>query len=344
MRTSSARPPRLPGGPTGDRPRRLGVLAGTSEASGRSFCRRILEMDPGGEVSVASVPAGAFVDTASRVRSVAIDRIRTARRDGEVAAVLWRPPGTDFAAPDDAEERIRTAILSLRRDLGLAETVPFLLEEPSPFDGSAGLSDALERVAATVPWAVLVSARGPDGAPSFAGIPGERLFRVWKAMSAVSPARREAQAAKYRDAPRVRTRVLLDPGEFLVTSPFGLRTHPVTGEEGRPHAGVDGALWNGRMLLETGICAWRDGIVVEAADTDGPAGTCVAIDHGDGYLSRYFHMEEGTLRVAPGDRVREGAYLGWMGRTGRATGEHLHFQVERDGVPVDPLPLLASPR
>ena len=154
----------------------------------------------------------------------------------------------------------------------------------------------------------------------------------------------EAQAAKYRDAMRVRTRVLLDPGEFLVTSPFGLRTHPVTGEEGRFHAGVDGALWNGCMLLETGICAWRGGTVVEAADTDGPAGTCVAIDHVGGLRTRYFHLEAGSLRVAPGDRVREGSLLGWMGRTGRATGEHLHFQMERDGVPVDPLPLLAVPR
>ncbi len=73
----------------------------------------------------------------------------------------------------------------------------------------------------------------------------------------------------------------------------------------------------------------------------GPAGTAVAVDHGGGWVSRYFHLETGSLRVGPGDRVEAGTLLGWMGKTGRATGEHLHFQLERDGVPVDPLPLLA---
>jgi murein DD-endopeptidase MepM/ murein hydrolase activator NlpD len=121
-----------------------------------------------------------------------------------------------------------------------------------------------------------------------------------------------------------------------------MRPHPVTGDHETFHAGIDGALWNGRMLLETGICAWRDGVVIEAADTDGPAGTCVAIDHGDGLVSRYFHLERGSLRVATGDTVREGAVLGWMGKTGRSTGEHLHFQLERDGEPIDPLPLLCK--
>ena len=95
------------------------------------------------------------------------------------------------------------------------------------------------------------------------------------------------------------------------------------------------------MLLETGICAWKGGVVAEAADGAGPAGTAVAVDHGGGWTSRYFHLEAGSLHVGPGDRVEEGTLLGWMGRTGRATGEHLHFQLERDGVPVDPLPLLA---
>ena len=160
-------------------------------------------------------------------------------------------------------------------------------------------------------------------------------------MTAVSPAKLAAQAEKYRDAPRFRTPILLDPGEFLVTSEFGDRTHPVTGETAF-HAGIDGALWNGRMLLETGICAWRDGVVAEAAETDGPAGTCVALDHGDGLVSRYYHLEKGSLRVAAGDRVRAGGLLGWMGKTGRATGEHLHFQIEKDGVPIDPLPLLCK--
>ena len=145
------------------------------------------------------------------------------------------------------------------------------------------------------------------------------------------------------NAPRVRTHLLEEPGEFLVTSPFGPRVHPVTGEVGAPHLGIDGALWDGRSLVECGICAWADGTVVEAADSDGPAGTHVVLDHGDGLVTRYFHLERGSLCVAAGERVLRGQRLGHMGRTGRATGEHLHFQMEEHGTPIDPLPRLQAP-
>ena len=132
------------------------------------------------------------------------------------------------------------------------------------------------------------------------------------------------------------THLFRPSGPLLVTSPFGLRTHPVTGEPDTFHSGVDCVLLRGKKLLETGVCAYADGIVLEAENSDGPAGTHVAIDHGHGLVTRYFHLEFGSLRVAPGDRVRRGTLLGWMGKTGRSTGEHLHFQMEQDGVPCDP--------
>ena len=132
------------------------------------------------------------------------------------------------------------------------------------------------------------------------------------------------------------TRLFRPSGPLLVTSPFGLRTHPVTGEPATFHSGVDCVLLRGKKLLETGICAYADGTVLEAEDSDGPAGTHVAIDHGHGLVTRYFHLEIGSLRVAPGDRIHRGTLFGWMGKTGRSTGEHLHFQVEQDGVPCDP--------
>ena len=303
----------------------------------------------------ASPPAGRGARSCS---DVAASGIRRAMRQGEVCAVVWNGDGRDFGRADREfrESDGRDAITRLRQDAGLGETIPFLTWtaprlccEPRALpDASARQTDlALERLAATVPYFGLVSSRGLSGGGDGVRLDaasqrelGERLFRMWRSMSAVSPEKLAAQAAKYRAAPRVRTRVLLDPGEFLVTSPFGRRRHPVTGEEGAMHAGVDGALWNGRMLLETGICAWREGVVSEAADGTGPAGTFAVIDHGGGWTSRSFHLEAGSLRVGPGDRVAAGALLGWMGRTGRATGEHLHFQLERDGVPVDPTPLL----
>lgn len=143
-----------------------------------------------------------------------------------------------------------------------------------------------------------------------------------------------------RTGERIRTHILLEDGEFLVTSPFGERTHPVTGEVASFHSGVDGALWDGRMLVETGICAWDDAVVVAAKEGDALAGTHVTLDHGSGLVTKYLHMEDGSLRVKAGDHVRKGDLLGWMGRTGRSTGEHLHFQVEIDGTPVDPMQYL----
>ena len=138
-----------------------------------------------------------------------------------------------------------------------------------------------------------------------------------------------------------RSRLFLDPGPVKVTSPFGPRIHPVTGETASFHSGVDLVLCIGKRMLETGIRAWADGTVLTAADTDGPAGTCVVLDHGRGLVTRYFHLEYGSLRVRAGQRIRKGTLLGWMGKTGRSTGEHLHFQMELNGTPINPRAIMA---
>ena len=336
---------------------------------GRTFGRLLRDFAPDEEVglipaAVGGTPIAAWLpggvdpyDTACHPYDEAIARARAAQKDGEIVAVLWHQGESDASRQTpDYETLLRRVIDNFRRDLGLAETVPFVMgtlasfygeKHPKITAGADAIEDAFENIVATTPYVGLVSAFDlPDRGDKLhfsaeaQHILGERYFRMWKSMVSVSPAKLAVQAEKYRDAPRFRTPILLDPGEFLVTSEFGDRTHPVTGETAF-HAGIDGALWNGRMLLETGICAWRDGVVIQAADTDGPAGTCVAIDHGDGLVSRYFHLERSSLRVAAGDSVRTGTVLGWMGKTGRATGEHLHFQIERDGEPIDPLPLLS---
>lgn len=145
-----------------------------------------------------------------------------------------------------------------------------------------------------------------------------------------------------RKGERFRSHVLLGEGEFMVTSPFGERIHPVTGAV-KFHAGVDGALWAGGQLVETGICACADGTVIDAhPEDDNDAGVHVVIDHGDGVVSQYFHLEPGTLKVRRGDHVSRRQLLGWMGMTGLSTGEHIHFQVEISGKPVDPMPFLRS--
>ncbi|MCC5894642.1 MAG: peptidoglycan DD-metalloendopeptidase family protein [Alkalibacterium sp.] len=116
------------------------------------------------------------------------------------------------------------------------------------------------------------------------------------------------------------------PASGRNTSPFGYRTHPVHG--GRAfHSGLD--------IAGSGpIRASRAGTVTTAA-YNGSLGYYVVINHGDGYSSMYAHMTP-NLSVAPGQQVSQGQQIGIMGTTGTSTGVHLHFEVHRNGSPVNP--------
>ncbi len=116
-------------------------------------------------------------------------------------------------------------------------------------------------------------------------------------------------------------------GAARVTSPFGLRADPFDGHLAR-HAGVDLAAGEGEPIL-----AARGG-VVRSAGPRGGYGNAVEVDHGDGLTTLYAHASE--LLVREGDRVEPGQPLGKVGHTGRATGAHLHFEVRKGGMAVDP--------
>jgi murein DD-endopeptidase MepM/ murein hydrolase activator NlpD len=112
-----------------------------------------------------------------------------------------------------------------------------------------------------------------------------------------------------------------------VTSPFGKRIHPITGDL-RMHTGVDL-----RAAEGVPIRAAAGGIVREAGHRGG-YGNAVEIDHGDGTSTLYAHAS--ALLVKPGQRVERGEAVGLVGHTGQATGPHLHFELRRHGRPVDP--------
>lgn len=116
-----------------------------------------------------------------------------------------------------------------------------------------------------------------------------------------------------------------------LSSRFGPRVHPVTGEH-KLHAGIDLGAPTG-----TPIGAAAAGTVTFAG-VRGGYGNLVIVDHGDGTESRYAH--QATIAVREGQRVTPGALLGTVGSTGMSTGPHLHFELRRDGQPVDPAPLL----
>jgi hypothetical protein len=117
------------------------------------------------------------------------------------------------------------------------------------------------------------------------------------------------------------------PIKGWITSGFGKRASPLTGEPGR-HMGVDIA-----NEVNTPIRATADGIVTYAGWESG-YGRLVAIEHGYGYSTRYGHCARIDVKV--GDEVTRGQIIGYVGSTGRSTGSHVHYEVRIHGMPVDP--------
>ena len=95
------------------------------------------------------------------------------------------------------------------------------------------------------------------------------------------------------------------------------------------HRGVDFAGKEGDSII-----AVADGVVTWSAPRYG-YGEMVEINHGNGYATRYAHNAENLVKV--GDEVRKGQTVALMGRTGRATGPNLHFEVLHRGVRVNPV-------
>jgi len=116
-----------------------------------------------------------------------------------------------------------------------------------------------------------------------------------------------------------------------LTSTFGPRWHPVLGMV-RGHSGIDLAAPMGSPIVAT-----SDGVVGEA-DWRGGYGLFVAIQHGGGIETRYGHMSR--IAVAPGQQVRKGDVIGYVGSPGLSTGPHLHYEVRVNGQAVNPAPLL----
>ena len=111
-------------------------------------------------------------------------------------------------------------------------------------------------------------------------------------------------------------------------SGYGYRIHPVH-KISKMHWGVDFNCRKGTKIQATG-----KGKVVTAGVHAG-YGNCVIIDHGYGYRSLYAHMSE--INVKRGQTVDRGEVLGLVGSTGLSTGDHLHYEVMKDGQKVDPI-------
>lgn len=118
-----------------------------------------------------------------------------------------------------------------------------------------------------------------------------------------------------------------------ISSPFGSRTSPFTGMS-QFHDGLDFTADIGEPVYAT-----ADGLVVFASNYNG-MGKTVEIDHGDGIRTRYGHNS--TLLVRVGQKVRRGDVISKVGMTGNTTGPHVHYEVLRNGRPVNPASYLAT--
>ena len=132
-------------------------------------------------------------------------------------------------------------------------------------------------------------------------------------------------------------------GDLNVTCPFGWRIHPVTHAK-QFHNGVDCTRWTGGSDV-SGIVAIQDGEVVAVetgvkgySDTQ-ISGNYVRIKHGGGYVSSYCHLAYGSMpsTIKVGVMIKKGTFLGEMGESGRATGIHLHFGLQKNDEWIDPL-------
>ena len=114
-----------------------------------------------------------------------------------------------------------------------------------------------------------------------------------------------------------------------ILSGFGMRIHPIFKVE-KMHTGIDFA-----AVLGTPIYATGDGVVETADNLERGYGNHVVINHGFGYQTLYGHMSRMVATV--GQRVKRGQLIGYVGSTGESTGDHLHYEVIKNGVKINPI-------
>lgn len=118
------------------------------------------------------------------------------------------------------------------------------------------------------------------------------------------------------------------PVKGIYTSAFGYRSDPFTKKRAF-HGGIDISAPKGRAVQAPG-----DAVVIRAG-RDAGYGKVIYLSHGFGLVTRYGHLSK--IEVDEGQKVRRGDTIGRVGNTGRSTGTHLHYEVRKDGRPVNPL-------
>ena len=185
------------------------------------------------------------------------------------------------------------------------------LEQALPGEASAGVGG---------PSVSLETATAPAGAASLLSM--DRELTTLTARSAELETFYKDQHTLLASTPSVW------PVRGYLSAGFGNRADPFTGQRDF-HPGIDIS-----TPIGTRVTAPADGLVVSCAEK-GAYGNTIIIDHGFGIVTRYGHLS--GFNVKPGQQVRRGDVIGFVGSTGRSTGPHLHYEVRIDGEAVNPL-------
>jgi len=119
------------------------------------------------------------------------------------------------------------------------------------------------------------------------------------------------------------------PDYTNLSSLFAGRKDPFTGKPAT-HSGIDVPAPKGVKILSA-----KSGVVLTSAYNSGGYGNYVVVDHGNGNTTLYAHMSSRAVKV--GDVVKQGQVLGYVGTTGRSTGNHLHYEIREKNVRIDPV-------
>jgi murein DD-endopeptidase MepM/ murein hydrolase activator NlpD len=117
-----------------------------------------------------------------------------------------------------------------------------------------------------------------------------------------------------------------------ISSYFGYRPDPIY-KISKFHSGMDFS-----STLGTEVYATGDGVVFDVERNNWGYGNMVIIDHGYGYKTRYAHLKKSAVRK--GQKVKRGQLIGYIGNSGKTTGVHLHYEVLKNNVQVDPINFL----
>lgn len=115
-----------------------------------------------------------------------------------------------------------------------------------------------------------------------------------------------------------------------ISSKFGFRNHPIRKQRIR-HGGVDFAAPTGTPVYASGDST------VQVRRFSRSAGNMVVLDHGEGMVTRYFHLDAFAQGLEIGRSIKQGETIGYVGSTGASTGPHLHYEIIVDGEKLDPL-------